>query len=370
MRRTGRRVTLQTIADAVGVSRTTVSNAYSRPDQLAPALRERILATAEELGYAGPDAAARTLRRGRAGAIGLLFTETLGYMLSDPFAVSFLHGIAETAEQHAASLLLTSLREDSPDAVGDAIVDGFCVYCVADDTAALRAIRRRGLPVVQSRKTDEPGAAYVAIDDRRSAATAAEHLLGLGHRRLGLLVDWGVPEGYAGPVDPRAIEAIPSSDARDRLLGYLDAVRAAGLDPAQVMVVRAKANTTEDGTEAARRLLTLTGGAGGPGARHAPPTGLLAFSDMLAIGALAAVREQGGTPGREVSVVGFDDVPAAAAADLTTIHQPGREKGRTAGLVLLAPPADPERRRIVLPTELVVRASSGPPTDRNHIEKE
>src|SRR5688500_17522818 len=72
------RVTLQTVADAVGVSRMTVSNAFSRPDQLSPAMRERILATADELGYAGPDPAARALARGRAGAVGVVMTESLG----------------------------------------------------------------------------------------------------------------------------------------------------------------------------------------------------------------------------------------------------------------------------------------------------
>ena len=87
-----RKVTLQTIAEQLGVSRTTVSNAYNRPDQLAPELRERVLATAAELGYSGPDPAARRLRSGGREAIGLLFTESLGYAFNDPGAVRFLQG--------------------------------------------------------------------------------------------------------------------------------------------------------------------------------------------------------------------------------------------------------------------------------------
>src|SRR3954464_2616514 len=90
-----RKVTLVTVARAVGVSPTTVSNAYNRPRKLSPALRERILEAARDLGYPGPDPAARSLRSGRAGSIGLLFGETLAYAFQDPIAVEFLRGLAE-----------------------------------------------------------------------------------------------------------------------------------------------------------------------------------------------------------------------------------------------------------------------------------
>src|SRR4051812_3961425 len=127
------KVTLQTIADAVGVSRSTVSNAYSRPDQLTADLRKKIMETAATLGYAGPDAAARTLRRGQANTVGVLFTAKLSYAFADPYSVGFLGGLAEVAEQYGTSLLLLPLREDDEAAavqsVRDAVVDGFCVYC-------------------------------------------------------------------------------------------------------------------------------------------------------------------------------------------------------------------------------------------------
>src|SRR5215208_6281333 len=99
-------VTLQTIADRLGVSRTTVSNAYGRPDQLNPALREQILALAKELGYAGPDAAGRMLRRGKADALGVLFTDVLAYAFTDPAAVLLLQGIAEAAGEAEVGLVL------------------------------------------------------------------------------------------------------------------------------------------------------------------------------------------------------------------------------------------------------------------------
>ena len=149
-----RRVTLQTIADALDVSRTTVSNAYNRPDQLAPELRERILAAAKELGYSGPDPAARRLRSGRRDVVGLLLTEDLSYAFTDPAAVTLLQGIARATARAGLSLLLvpehgTGVRN----AVLDAAVDAFCIYSMpAGHPNVLAALERR-LPMVV---VDEP----------------------------------------------------------------------------------------------------------------------------------------------------------------------------------------------------------------------
>src|SRR3954449_12063574 len=109
------KVTLTTVARAVGVSPTTVSNAYNRPHKLTPGLRARILETARELGYPGPDPAARSLRRGRAGSIGLLFGEALTYAFQDPGALEFLRGLAEGTAQHNTGLqLIAALDADRP----------------------------------------------------------------------------------------------------------------------------------------------------------------------------------------------------------------------------------------------------------------
>jgi len=100
------RMTVKTLAAAVGVSPATISNAYNRPDQLSAELRDRILATAKELGYPGPDAAGRTLRMGRAEAVGVLLSERLSYAFSDPFAVEFLTGLSEVVEDGATGLMV------------------------------------------------------------------------------------------------------------------------------------------------------------------------------------------------------------------------------------------------------------------------
>ena len=103
------RMTVKSLASVLGVSPATISNAYNRPDQLSAQLRERILATADELGYPGPDAAGRTLRIGRAGAVGVLLSERLSYAFSDPFAIEFLTGLSEIVEEHGISIVLMPL---------------------------------------------------------------------------------------------------------------------------------------------------------------------------------------------------------------------------------------------------------------------
>lgn len=141
-----------TVARAVGVSPTTVSNAYNRPQKLTPALRERILAAARELGYPGPDPAARSLRRGRAGSIGLLFGEALTYVFQDPGAVEFLRGLAEgTARDTTVLQLIAALDADGEQGaslLANAIVDGLVVWTLPERHPLLRLARERHIPLV------------------------------------------------------------------------------------------------------------------------------------------------------------------------------------------------------------------------------
>ncbi|HEX5540257.1 MAG TPA: LacI family DNA-binding transcriptional regulator [Micromonospora sp.] len=348
-------VTLQTIADAVGVSRSTVSNAYSRPDQLSAEVREKILETARRLGYPGPDPVARSLRRGRVGAIGVLFTSALSYAFTDPYAVQFLRGLSEAAEQHDNALLLLPLSAEDDEAAANAIrnaaVDAFCIYCLPDWPRSLAAIRARGLPLVRCELSDdnEPNTAYVGIDEAAAARLAGEHVIRLGHRRIAVIAELFETERQTRPVVIESPDDIPYYVTRERLRGYQDAVRAAGIAWSDVIAVNAAHNSRESGAAAAACVLDSA----------QRPMAILVASDILALGVLDALAARGLRPGRDVSVVGFDDIPDAATAGLTTIRQPAIERGRIAGTLLLDPAAHPERR-IVLPTELVVRTSTGP----------
>ena len=148
-----RRATLASLAAELKVSRTTISNAYNRPDQLSPDLRERVLATAKRLGYAGPDPVARSLRTRKAGAVGLVITEPLNYSFSDPAALDFVAGLAESCEEAGQGLLLVAVGpnrsvSDGSAAVLAAGVDGFVVYSASDDDPYLPVVEQRHLPIV------------------------------------------------------------------------------------------------------------------------------------------------------------------------------------------------------------------------------
>ena len=352
--RAPKRAGLMDVARAVGVSHTTVSNAFNRPDQLSPALRERILRTAAELGFGGPDPSARSLRRGRADAIGVVFSEPLAYAFGDPAAVAFLQGVCDVADRHPLTLVLVPGSLDRPSrapVVRNAAVDGFIVYSTPPETPVVMAAFARRLPtvIVDSPATD--GVDFVTIDDRGAAATAVRHLLELGHRRLGVLVLPLTAHGAAGPIDVERRAAATSSWGKARLDGCAEAIAEAGLDWAQVAVEECAASSLEAGRVGAHALL----------GRAPPTTAIFAFSDPLALGARLAVHDRGLEVPGDLSIVGFDDT-APAAEGLTTVHQPHYDKGRLAAERLvgfLGERPTPPRRQL-LPTRLVVRESTGP----------
>ena len=353
------RTTLQTIADHLGVSRTTVSNAYNRPDQLGGDLRENIFAAAAELGYRGPDAAARMLRTGRMGAIGLLFTEDLRFVFTDPDTTHFMQGVAETSALAGTGLTLLPVPSGvdvGETAVPTAAVDGYLVFSVADGHPALEWILRRGAPVVVVDEPDLEGVtSFVGIDDRVGAAMAAEHLLRLGHRRLGVLLGRLTVDATRGPVSDERLQQATVRVARERMAGYLDAVVAADLGCEALLVWEAGGNGPDAGRRAALEMLDA----------HPDITAILCFNDQLAIGAAQAGERSGRAIPVDLSIVGFDDIPRAATWDppLTTIRQPLVDKGRAAAQLLLQQIADGGRRRIQLPIELVVRGSTAVPPD-------
>ena len=351
------RPTLDTIARLVGVSRATVSNAYNRPDQLSESLRERILAAAGELGYSGPDPAARRLRTGRAGAVGVLMCDRLTYAFSDPAAVLFLDGLAGTLEPVSAGLFILPGAHGAgppPEMVRGAVVDGFVTYCLPDGDPALAAARERGVPLVLVDHDPLRGEVAVRIDDPGGGQDIVRHLLDLGHQRIAVVTYELGPGRRQGTVDADRLDAITFGGTRERLGGYRTALAAAGLDWPVTAIFESDHNARQPGREAATALLRA----------QPPPTAIVAMSDELALGVLEAAHDAGFDVPGDLSVVGYDDTPAAAVASppLTTVRQPLRAKGKRAGRLLLSicdGDAPPRNRR--LPVEVVVRASTGPP---------
>lgn len=350
---------MKDVAAAAGVSSASVSNAYNRPSKLSASQRSHILRTAKQIGYSGPHPGASSLRTGSVGAVGLLITDWLYYAFEDPATLLLMRGIAQVSQMADVSLTLlpgaghTPLDESDMD--GDwptarrSVVDGFLVYSLPDDHPAVRTVLNRRSPVVIIDAPRIDGIPFVGIDDQRSARLATEHLLELGHERLGVLVDRLRPDGAPGFASQARIRNATDGVARERLRGIQDALRAAGLPSSKVPVSEAAGFLFEDARTAVETLLD----------RH-DVTGIVATTDVLALTALDVLAERGLDVPGDVSVIGFDDVPAAAPAGLTTIAQPLVEKGRIAAEAILSAMSGATVGTTILPTSLVTRTSTGP----------
>jgi DNA-binding LacI/PurR family transcriptional regulator len=359
-RKEQRVATLKDVAAAAGVSRTTVSNAYNRPGKLSAAVRARILAAAQELGYPGPHPVARSLRTGRVGTLGVLLAEALTFAFDDPAAVMLLRGAAEIGQVADVGLSLLPAPPERPSgaatatqAVTRAAADGFLVYHLPDDHPSIPAVLGRRLPTVVVDGPDLQGVPFVGVDDRGGARQAAEHLLALGHQRIGVLVDRIAADAYRGPVDDQRRGTAGFRASHLRLAGYADALGAAGLAWHAVPIQECGIPDRASGHAGAAALLD----------RVPKLTAILATTDLLAEGAIQAAHERDLPVPGALSVVGFDDLPDPASTGLTTVHQPLADKGRIAARVLLQAldGAVAPASRVELPTRLVVRGSTAPP---------
>lgn len=325
-----KRATLKSIASELGVTHTSVSNAYNNPAKVSGALRDRILAHARSVNYDGPHPAARSLRTGRCGAIGVIFNDQLSYAFTDAHDIAFLRGISSVCEEEGANLVLIPLRDKHPDRL-TAIVDGYILNAPYRSHPTIRDALARGLPTVVV-DFDAPDLASVLTNDRAMMRAAVGHLLALGHCQIAV-VTFPRSEGL-GPEEQGEIfpldRYVPDDNyvVRERIDGCRDALDAAGVAQAGVPVCETT-NSEEGGTSAAERLL-----------RDRPDlTALVCFSDRLAHGAIAHCRAMGLDVPRRVSVTGFDGLESPdrglEAPRLTTVRQNAIAKGRRAAEILL-----------------------------------
>ena len=337
-----RAVSIHDVARLAGVSTATVSRALRGLDRVSPTTRGRVLAAARELAYVVSPTAA-SLASGRTRVVGVVVP-----FLNRWFFANVLDGTEELLRAHGYHLLLfnvgtrSSVRTLMLDhALLRGRVDALLVLSADLEPEEVKLLSALHVPIVTV-GLDIPGWDRVRIDDVETAEVAARHLIELGHQRI----------CYLGG-DPA--HDVHTATALDRLEGTQKTLVGAGLHLAPECILEGDW-TVRGGIAAGAHLLDLP----------EPPTAVLAASDEMAIGVLHAARTRGLRVPGSLSVMGIDDHEMSFAHDLSTIAQPVREQGRTAGQLLVDAMAGArgvarERQVTTLPTRLVVRGSTGPP---------
>ena len=338
--RAKRGATLLDVARLAGVSTATVSRSLEKPKSVAEATRARVMEAVAACGYT-PNIMARNLRKMETRLVTILMPD-----VTNPFFNQIVRGIEQVARQHGYSVLIADSENDPGQ---ETAYGGLLAAKRTDGMILLNGHMPAGLlPAGQDHSGNAPivvaceylpnlNLPTVQIDNIEAATRATQHLLELGHRRIGFITGpmWNVL-------------------SRDRLYGYRTALLNAGL-PFDESLVATGNFSIESGIVATEQLLLLS----------PRPTGIFASSDEMAIGGIRAARDAGLKLPRDLSIVGFDDIRFAAFVDppLTTIRQPGLEIGRHAmGLLARIMAGETvEERRFMLPTELVIRESTMSP---------
>ena len=348
--------TITDVAVAAGVSRGTASNVFTHPERVRPALRDKVLAAAEALGYAGPNPRVRFLKGGKINAIGVTPPGAYGVQAAfiNPYLRDLLGGIAQVCDERSASLtIVTGVGDDNTWGIRNAVVDGFIIHRFEE--AAIIEARRRQLPFVLVDMDGDATMSSVRIDDRGGARAAAAHLVALGHRKIGIvsvLRETPVTRDFIVHPTPRRTTKLSSRFAldRDRLAGYLDALASVNLKAGDIPVVETWADFPASAREGVAALLDA-----------APDlTAVLAMTDVQALAVIAEARRRGLRVPEDLSVVGFDDIAEGrqSSPPLTTVRHPIEEKGRVAAELLFE---GTRGRHVVLPVELVERGSTTVP---------
>ncbi|WP_394553916.1 LacI family DNA-binding transcriptional regulator [Agromyces sp. MMS24-JH15] len=315
-----RHPTLADVAARAGVSASTASLAFSGSGPVSDATKERVLAAAAELGYAGPDPRARSLRRGRSGIVGVVLEERVRAAFLDPVKIRTLDGIAEGIAPLGAGLLLftDSGAPDAPVSIESAPVDAVVLIgCSPRLDQSVEALRRRGIPTVAIEGTPGDDIPQITIDNEQATRRGAEYLHRLGHREIAIVTLPFDDARTRGPVTAELMARGTTAVTLERLAG----ARAVFPDAPAVATAT---SSIEAGREAGLALLS--------DASRPRPTAIIAQSDLLAAGVIRAAEELGLDVPRDLSVLGFDGIRVDGLQhDLTTLDQPSGDKGRAAG---------------------------------------
>ncbi|MFB8076613.1 LacI family DNA-binding transcriptional regulator [Streptomyces sp. NPDC056013] len=339
-RQTGR-PTLEEVAARAGVGRGTVSRVINGSPRVSEQAKAAVEQAVAELGYV-PNRAARALAGSRTDAVALVIPETEARLFAEPYFLDIIRGVSSELADADKQLLLTLIRSEQErqrfeQYLGAQRVDGVLLVSVHAADPLPDQVRALGLPaVLNGRRTEDERVAFVDSDNTGAGRTAVAHLAERGRRAVATIT---------GPLDMYV--------ARCRLDGYLQGLAEAGLAADDGLVATGDF-TEEGGRRAMRQLLD----------RRPDLDAVFAASDVMAAGARGVLREAGRRVPEDVALVGVDDSAIARHMDppLTSVRQPIEEMGRTMARLLLqeiAAPSEPDDQpRRMLPTELVVRASS------------
>ena len=343
------RMTLKTVANLLDVSTASVSNAFNRPDQLSEQLRNRILEECVRLGYHGPNHAARSLRTGKSGIVGVMLADSLAYNFKDPCAIEFMRGVAEALDNQRVNLLLMPGGQGSFNQQAlETIPDCFILYGPPSDISVLDRLQSQHKPIVAV-DFNIPNHLSLNIDNFQGAYEAAHHVyaaVGDNVAVIGLrLLALGQDE--ITTIEGRSVFNADVSISRVRLDGFRAAARDLRYALSDSRVWHTHDSAWNDGVHAAEKALQS----------QPRPRAMLCMSDQLALAAMNVARTQGLRVPEDVLVVGFDDIPAARQShpSLSTVYQPSLEKGRLAARMVLAPE---KHHNTVLPTKFIIRESS------------
>ncbi len=334
-------LTLEQIAKLAGVSRSTVSRVVNDEPNVRDEVRRRVWQVIRETGYQ-PHAAARSLVTRRTQIIGVIIPESVTTLFTDPFFSLLLAGITAACNENRYHLMLSLFNSpEGSDAIyqrvlRSAYLDGVIVASATSDDPLIPRLLNDSIPFVLIGRHLDARVTYVDVDNLGGARMATEHLIRLGHKRIATVT---------GPLGMLS--------AQDRLAGYKRALEAHGLPVDPSLIVEGDYREG-GGMAAAHRLLGVS------------PTAIFVASDVMAVGVLKALRQEGVEVPGDIALTSFDDLPVATAVQpaLTTVRQPIDDLGRTAVQLLLdlinrPPDSTSVPQRLVLPTELVVRGSCG-----------
>ncbi len=307
-------MTIKDVARAANVSVATVSRVINRLGNVNPETEKRVIETIERLNYF-PNHSAKSLRTNSSNGIGIIISHDLDYFISFPYFVEFIHGMSYVLSDLDYHLVISTEKKGNAtsylEIAAKGLVDGLILFDVMDGDERILALKKFGIPFVVIGRPNNVGIyAYVDTDNEKGGFIATDHLFEVGCKRI-LFING--PKGHAA--------------TRYRLAGYIRAHKEKHVEYDERLVKYVEKNSDRENgyllTKEALKSISFDG--------------IFVSGDFMATGVIAAVEEAGLKVGKDIPIVGFDDVPLSSMVNpsLTTVRQPINEVGKNAATILI-----------------------------------